>query len=389
MASIESIRKAQRADGPATIMAIGTANPPHAVDQSTYADFYFRITNNEHKHELKEKFKRICEKSMIKKRYMYLTEDVLKQNPNMCAYMAPSLDARQDILVEEVPKLGKEAAVKAIKEWGRPKSNITHLVVCSTSGVDMPGADYQLIRLLGLNPSVKRVMLYHQGCFAGGTVLRIAKDLAENNKGARVLVVCSEITVVTFRGTDDVHFDNLVGQALFADGAAALIVGADPIQGVERPLFRMASAAQLVLPDSEGAIEGHLREVGLTFHLLNQVPTIISKNIEKSLEEAFEPLGISDWNSLFWIAHPGGPAILDAFESKLKLKPEKLRATRHVLSEYGNMSSACVFFILDEMRKRSAKEGKGTTGEGLDWGVLYGFGPGLTMETVVLQSVAI
>lgn len=60
MASIQSIRKAQRADGPATIMAIGTANPPHAVDQSTYPDFYFRITNNEHKVELKEKFKRIC-----------------------------------------------------------------------------------------------------------------------------------------------------------------------------------------------------------------------------------------------------------------------------------------------------------------------------------------
>ena len=139
----------------------------------------------------------------------------------------------------------------------------------------------------------------------------------------------------------------------------------------------------------KGPSKGHLREVGLTFHLLNQVPTIISKNIEKSLEEAFQPLGISDWNSLFWIAHPGGPAILDAFESKLKLKPEKLRATRHVLSEYGNMSSACVFFIMDEMRKWSAEEGKGTTGEGLDWGVLYGFGPGLTMETVVLKSMAI
>ena len=166
---------------------------------------------------------------MIKKRYMYLTEEVLEQNPNMCAYMAPSLDARQDILVEEVPKLGKEAAVKAIKEWGRPKSNITHLVVCSTSGVDMPGADYQLIRLLGLNSSVKRVMLYHRDYFAGGTVLRIAKDLAENNKGARVLVICSEITVITFQGIDDIHFDNLVGQALFADGVAALIVGVDPV----------------------------------------------------------------------------------------------------------------------------------------------------------------
>ena len=118
-------------------------------------------------------------------------------------------------------------------------------------------------------------------------MLRIAKDLAENNKGARMLVVCSEITVVTFQGIDDIHFDNLVGQALFIDGAAALIVGADPIQGIERPLFEMASTAQPILPDSEGAIEGHLREVGLTFHLLNQVPTIISKIIDKSLEEAF------------------------------------------------------------------------------------------------------
>ena len=127
----------------------------------------------------------------------------------MCAYKAPSLDTRQEILVAEVPKLGKEAAVKAIEEWGRCKSEITHLVVCSTSGVDMPGADYQLIKLLGLLPSVRRVMLYHQGCFAGGTVLRIAKDLAENNKGARVLVVCSEITAVTFRGPDSTHFDNL------------------------------------------------------------------------------------------------------------------------------------------------------------------------------------
>ena len=121
---------------------------------------------------------------MIKKRHMHLTEEMLKESPNIGAYMAPSLDARQDILVEEVPKLGKEAATKAIKEWGRSTSEITHLVVCSTSGVDMPGADYQLIKLLGLRPSVNRVMLYHQGCFAGGTVLRIAKDLAENNKGA-------------------------------------------------------------------------------------------------------------------------------------------------------------------------------------------------------------
>nr|GMD84651.1 chalcone synthase [Ipomoea batatas]GMD84879.1 chalcone synthase [Ipomoea batatas]GME08101.1 chalcone synthase [Ipomoea batatas] len=388
MVSVEEVRKAQRAQGPATIMAIGTSTPPNCVDQSTYPDYYFRITNSDHMVELKEKFKRMCEKSMISKRYMHLTEEILKENPNICAYMAPSLDARQDIVVVEVPKLGKEAAQKAIKEWGQPKSKITHLVFCTTSGVDMPGADYQLTKLLGLQPSVKRFMMYQQGCFAGGTVLRLAKDLAENNKGARVLVVCSEITAVTFRGPSDAHLDSLVGQALFGDGAAALIIGSDPVAEIERPLFQLVSAAQTILPDSGGAIDGHLREVGLTFHLLKDVPGLISKHIEKSLNEAFEPLGIRDWNSLFWIAHPGGPAILDQVEAKLELKPEKLRATRHVLSEYGNMSSACVLFILDEMRKASSKEGLNTTGEGLEWGVLFGFGPGLTVETVVLHSVS-
>ncbi|CAI0436761.1 unnamed protein product [Linum tenue] len=326
---------------------------------------------------------------MIRKRYLHLTEEFLREHPNMCAFMAPSLDDRQDVVVPEIPKLAKEAAAKAIKEWGQPKSSITHLIFCTTSGVDMPGADYQLTKLLGLRPSVKRCMMYQQGCFAGGTVLRLAKDLAENNRGARVLAVCSEITAVTFRGPSDSHLDSLVGQALFGDGAGAVIVGSDPIPEVEKPIFELVYTAQTIVPNSEGAIDGHLREVGLTFHLLKDVPGLVSKNIEKCLDDAFRPLGISDWNSLFWAAHPGGPAILDQIEAKLELKEEKLRASRHVLAEYGNMSSACVLFILDEMRKKSAADGCATTGEGLDWGVLFGFGPGLTVETVVLHSVAL
>ncbi|KAL0746263.1 hypothetical protein Bca101_028265 [Brassica carinata] len=364
--SLSEIRKAQRADGPAGILAIGTANPANHVIQAEYPDYYFRITNSEHMIDLKEKFKRMCDKSGIRKRHMHLTEEFLEDNPNMCAYMAPSLDVRQDVVVVEVPKLGKEAAEKAIKEWGQPKSRITHLVFCTTSGVDMPGGDYQLTKLLGLCPSVKRLMMYQQGCFAGATVLRLAKDLAENNRGARVLVVCSEIIALFFRGPSDTHLDSLLGQALFSDGAAALVT---------------------ILPNSDGVINLQLREAGLTFHLLKHVPRLISKNIEKSLHEAFKPLGISDWNSLFWIAHPGGRAILDEVEKKLGLKAEKMRATRHVLSEYGNMTSACVLFILDEMRRKSAEDGVATTGEGLEWGVLFGFGPGLTVETVVLHSV--
>ncbi|PRQ26659.1 putative 3,5-dihydroxybiphenyl synthase [Rosa chinensis] len=189
---------AKQAKVPATILAIGTANPISSYYQEDYPDFLFKVTKSEHKTELKDKFKRICEKSMVKKRYLGVTEESLKANPNICSYKAPSLDARQDLLIHEVPKLGKEAALKAIREWGQPISSLTHLIFCTASCVDMPGADFQLIKLLGLNPSINRFMIYQQGCFAGGTVLRIAKDVAENNAGARVLIVCCEITTMFF-----------------------------------------------------------------------------------------------------------------------------------------------------------------------------------------------
>ncbi|CAL5186753.1 unnamed protein product [Lathyrus oleraceus] len=128
MMNVSEILKAQRAEGPATILAIVTANPPNCVEQTTYPDFYYKITNSQDQTKLKQKFQRICDKTMIKRRYMYLTEDILKGNPNLCEYMAPSLDTRQDMVVVEVPRLGKEVAIMAIKEWGQPKSKITHLI---------------------------------------------------------------------------------------------------------------------------------------------------------------------------------------------------------------------------------------------------------------------
>ncbi|KAK1396595.1 Chalcone synthase [Heracleum sosnowskyi] len=384
--SVEEILQKQRAKGPATILAIGTAVPSNCYPQAEYPDFYFRVTKSEHMTELKEKFKRICDKTMIKKRYLHITEDILEENPNMLKYSAPSFDARQEMLRMEVPKLGKEAADKAIKEWGHPKSKITHLIFCTTSGYDMPSADYQLTKLVGLNTSVKRHMIYLQGCFAGGTVLRLAKDLAENNKGARILVVCSEITTITFRGP---HLESLVPQALFGDGASSVIIGSDPDPFTERPLFQIVSAAQHVIPDSEDTIRGKLGESGLIFFLKRNITTLIASNIEKLLKEAFGPIGISDWNSLFWITHPGGPAILNQIELELGLEKEKMWASRKVLSEYGNIASACGLFVLDEMSKKSMKDGMSTTGDGLDWGVAFGFGPGLTVETVVLHSMPI
>ncbi|CAL1405437.1 unnamed protein product [Linum trigynum] len=381
MSTADGVWKAQ----PATIMAIGTANPPNCFLQATFPDCYFRATNNQHQSELKAKFERICEKSMIKKRYLHMTEELVLKNPNLASYMASSLDERQDMVVAEVPKLGEAAAIKAIKEWGRPQSEITHLIFSTSTCGNMPGADYQLIKLLGLSLCINRFMIYQQGCFGGGTGLRLAKDLAENNRGARVLVVWSEITTISFRGPPNGSEDvsTLVGQALFGDGAAAVIVGSHPICRVEKALFEVVSAGQTTVPGSDGAIVGRTREAGLVYHLSKSLSDLVAQNIETCLAEAFKSHGISNWNSIFWAVHPGGPKILDKIEARLSLQPKKLRATRHVLAEYGNMWSGSVIFVLDEIRKNLAQDVLKTSG----WGVLLGFGPGLTIETVVLRNV--
>lgn len=328
---------------------------------------------------------------MIKKRYFFHDEEFLKNNPNICDFSASSLNTRLAISIVEAPKLGKEAAVKAIEEWGRPKSDITHLIFCSCAGIDMPGADFRLVNLLGLPLTVSRHCVSMQGCFAGGTALRLAKDLAENNKGARVLVVAVELSIIFCRGPDEEHVDNAVGQALFGDGAAAVIVGSDPIPGVEKPIFELLLAKQRILPDSGDVIQLHLREEGLTFNLSKENPDIIANHIEECVVDMLEPLGMlpEDLNSMFWVPHPGGRAILDKVEAKLKLDPTKFLTSRHILAEYGNMVSACVFFVLDEMRRRSLAQGKKTTGEGLEWGMLLTFGPGITVESMLVHSVDI
>ena len=91
---------------------------------------------------------------------------------------------------------------------------------------------------------------------------------------------------------------------------------------------------------------------------------IISKNIEKILKEAFDQFSVLDWDNLFWIAHPGGPAILDQIEAKLQLGPRKLECTHSVLDEYGNMSSTCMLFIMDNMRQKSEERESSSMGEG-------------------------
>ncbi|CAN6242114.1 unnamed protein product [Urochloa humidicola] len=389
-ARMHESRSMEQGEGPATVLAIGTANPSGAiVPQDEFADQFFRVTKSDHLTYLKEKLKRICQKTGIEKRHFHMTEEILRAHPEFLDRELPSLDARIDIVATEVPKLAESAAAKAIAEWGRPATDITHLVFSTYSGCRAPSADLQLASLLGLRHSVCRTILSLHGCYGGARALHLAKELAENNRGARVLVACSETTLVCFSGPDG---GNLVGHALFGDGAGAVIVGAGRLAAGERPLFEMVAATQTTIPGTEHALGMQVTGGGIDFHLAIQVPMLLGHSVERCLVEAFasalgDGAGDVAWNDLFWAVHPGGRPILDKIEEVLKLEPEKLAASRHVLREYGNMSGATIVFVLDELRRRREEEAPDHDGHQLpEWGAMLAFGPGITIETMVLHT---
>ncbi|CAL4907148.1 unnamed protein product [Urochloa decumbens] len=377
--------------GLATIMGIGKAVPKHVVEQNTFADYYFDISNSNHMVDLKAKFAKICEKTMIERRYWYMSDEFLRSNPPITAYKSPSLGLRQQVADEAVPQLGAEAALNAINDWGRQASDITHLIFCTTESGRMPGADLRVARLLGLPLSTNRLMLYQVGCHGAGIALRLAKDIAENNPGARVLVVCSEVTAMGMRGPSEADMGNLVGQALFGDAAAAVVVGADPTAG-ERAMFEMVWASQDTIPKTENAVASWLSEEGIVYTLHRDLALYISSNIEELVQAALAQAeeGVEDWNQeVFWLVHPGGREVLDRVESVLGLRKEKLTASREAMRQHGNTLSASVLTAMDEMRRRSAERSLATAGEGLKWGLLFGFGPGLTVETILLRALPV
>ncbi|RLM69760.1 hypothetical protein C2845_PM17G10230 [Panicum miliaceum] len=393
---LQESRQGQRPNSTAAVLAIGTANPANCLHQDEYPDRYFRVTKSDHLTTLKNQMKRICEKSGVRKRYFHFTEETIAGHPEFLDPALPSLDARLAIAADAVPELAAVAAARAIAEWGRPAADITHLVLSTSSSAQSPGPDLRLADLLGLRPAVQRTLLFFHACFGGSSALRVAKDIAESHRGARVLVaVCEVNSLLSFRPPQEARLDGLVAAALFGDGAGAVIVGAgDPAEPVERPIFYMMSASQATLPGTEDAVSMHLGDGGYDIGLSATALALVRDRIEACLADMVAPLGLTaggGWNGLFWAVHPGGRAILDSCEAALALEPGKLAASRHVLSEYGTVYGATIVFVLDEIRRRRRNGDQTERDDMLDceWGVMLGVGPGVTVEMTVLHAAAL
>ncbi|XP_010540242.1 PREDICTED: type III polyketide synthase A [Tarenaya hassleriana] len=373
--------------GKATVMALGKAFPSQVVPQENLVEGYLRDTKCDDSF-IKEKLQHLCKTTTVKTRYTVMSREVLDKYPELTTEGSPTIRQRLDIANEAVVKMAFEASLACINEWGRPVEDITHVVYVSSSEICLPGGDLHLSAQLGLRNDVNRVMLYFLGCYGGVTGLRVAKDIAENNPGSRVLLTTSETTILGFRPPNKARPYDLVGAALFGDGAAAVIIGADPTES-ETPFMELHYAVQQFLPGTQNVIDGRLTEEGINFKLGRDLPQKIEDNIEEFCRKLKGKAGgeALELNDMFWAVHPGGPAILNRLETKMKLKPGKLECSRRALMDYGNVSSNTIFYVMEYVRDDLRKKAIQGEAEDEEWGLALAFGPGITFEGVLMRSL--
>ncbi|HMO18956.1 MAG TPA: type III polyketide synthase [Oligoflexia bacterium] len=286
----------------------------------------------------------------------------------------PSLSTRMKIFEREGVRLAKRACLQAIAESPFREDQITDLIAVSCTGFSAPGISHILLSDLGLSPFTSRLDVGFMGCHAAINALRTANSIIRNDSDRLVLVVCTELCSLHCKYHP--NGEQIVANSLFSDGAAALLIGSDTYKSKHSGLFELDQFNSMLLPDSKELMSWKIGDNSFEMGLSNTLPALIEANLLFFLENrlAKEPYGLKD--IAHFAIHPGGKKILQAAENALKLSPDALHVSRFILSEYGNMSSATILFILKEMKQLNPN---------LKEPVLaLAFGPGICIESAVL-----
>ncbi|MBO6577111.1 MAG: type III polyketide synthase [Rhodothermales bacterium] len=304
-------------------------------------------------------------------------------------FMSPTTGQRNDLYVAEAKPLFVETARVALEASGFAPEEITHVVTASCTGFFAPGPDYYILRDLGLPPSTQRYHVGFMGCFAAFPSLRMAASFCANDPNAVVLVVCLELCTLHLEPSEVV--DNIIASAVFADGAAGVVVSSQPPAGValdgalagphrcESGLELTASSTRLA-PNSEDDMAWNIGDHGFDMVLSTYVPRVLGTEIGGVVDDILGDAGRGREDVVHWWVHPGGRAIIDHVQEALALEDISLEPSRDVLARYGNMSSATILFVIQEALRR----GDMRTGE---LAYAMAFGPGLTVESALFRGV--
>ncbi|MFN5767745.1 MAG: type III polyketide synthase [Pirellulaceae bacterium] len=318
-------------------------------------------------------------RSGVTKRHSVLLESQAGESTRQSFYLpsspsqplGPSTARRMERYEREASPLAEIAARQAMEDARVKPSEIDHLVTVSCTGFCAPGFDLQLLQTLGMRLSVGRTHIGFMGCHALLNGLRVAEAIAMRSPGTNVLLCATELCSLHHQYT--MHPEQMVANALFADGSAAAVIGVEGDGRQSGPAI--VSHCTQRIEASEDWMSWRIGDHGFQMTLSPKVPMAIAEGIGGWLEPWLRTNGYSVSQIAHWAVHPGGPKILQAAAEGLRLTESHLEASREVLSQYGNMSSPTLLFIMERWARR-----------GMDGPmVAIGFGPGLVAEATLFE----
>lgn len=289
-----------------------------------------------------------------------------------------SFGASNDAFIRCGLDLGARAVVDGLERAGLDVADIDHLFFVSVTGVATPSLDAGLMNRLALRPDVKRTPMFGLGCVAGAAGVARASDYLRAFPEQVAVLLSVELCSLTLQ-RDDASIANLIASGLFGDGAAAaVLVGADrPTNGATVPT--VAATRSVFYPDTEDVMGWRVGGDGFRVVLSADVPEVVEANVGADVDAFLADNGLTRRDISSWIAHPGGPRVLEALETALQLPDDALARTWRSLAAIGNLSSASVLVILRD----AMLEGRPAHGE---WALMLAMGPGFCSELVLLRG---
>jgi predicted naringenin-chalcone synthase len=370
---------------PLSIRGLGTAVPPNQLNQAEAMALAERVSADSASRAAL--VRRIQGRTQVRQRGSVLATGIADQqaiHERLPFYgnQSPTTAARMTAFAHHAAPLALAAVRGALVEAAMEASQITHLITVSCTGFQAPGVDLALIDQLGLDAGVQRTHVGFMGCHGALNGLRVAQAFVEADADAVVLLCAVELcSLHLYYGWDP---EKVVANALFADGAAALVASASSAKPGPEPVpppnpgLNLLASGSTVIPHTAELMHWQIGDHGFEMGLSPRVPEAVAGQLRPWLERWLQPRGLQLADIASWALHPGGPRILQACATALQLEPQQIAASQAVLKEHGNMSSATILFILDRLRRRAAP------GPCL----ALAFGPGLCAEVALLDLAA-
>jgi len=280
---------------------------------------------------------------------------------------------RMERYVDESVPLTTDAVARALAAADRKPADIGLLAVVSCTGYATPGVDQLVAAKLGFAPSLQRLLIGHMGCYGAVPGLGAVADFVTARRQPAVLA-CVELASLHVQ-PPTADMEQVVAHALFSDAVSAVVM--EPAAQGQAGGLALVDVAACTVADAASLMTWSVTDHGFRMTLDRHVPDVLAAHVGPAVDDLLARNQLGRGDVAAWAVHPGGPRILDVVADRLGLADDDLAASRHVLAEHGNCSSATLLLVLAELRRRALPSGAPV--------VAMAFGPGLTLYACLLR----